>query len=135
MALRRGFKTEAASTAGEVRAELGLGPLDRLDPLELADWLDIPVVPLSELADRQGPIRHLLDGEPEAFSTVTVFRGVERTIVHNDAHTPDARTAIFPTSWDMGCSCTHLRQPLTTAAAELGTRTSRTKPVGWPAVS
>jgi len=88
MALRRGFKTEAASTAGEVRAELGLGPLNRLDPLVLADWLDIPVVPLSELADRHSPIRHLLDGEPEAFSAVTVFRGVERTIVHNDAHAP-----------------------------------------------
>ena len=37
MALRRGFKTEAAALALEVRAELGLRPFDRLAPLELAD--------------------------------------------------------------------------------------------------
>lgn len=86
MALRRGFKTEATSTAGEVRTELGLSPVDRLDPLDLANWLDIPVISLSELADRHSPIRHLLDVEPKAFSAVTVFRGIERTIVHNDAH-------------------------------------------------
>ena len=87
--VRRGFKTEAESIALEVRAELGLSSTDPLDPLALADHLDIPVVALSSL--RHAPaaaVRHLQDVEPEAFSAVTVFDGLRRTIVHNDAHAP-----------------------------------------------
>lgn len=87
MALRRGFKTEAKSTAGEVRSELGLGDLNALDPWALAKHLDIPVVPLSALRD-DAPFatRHLHSVEPGAFSAVTVFCGHRRTIVHNDCH-------------------------------------------------
>jgi len=88
MGFQRGFKSESASTANEIRAELKLGTFDALDPFALAEWLEIPIVPLSDLVDGHREIRHLLDVEPEAFSAVTVFRGVERTIVHNDAHSP-----------------------------------------------
>jgi Zn-dependent peptidase ImmA (M78 family) len=86
MGYRRGFKTEANATALETRAELGLGPLDRLDPRKLADFLDIPVLELSQLAEDAPALDHLLHTEPEVFSAVTVFRGTERTIVHNDGH-------------------------------------------------
>jgi Zn-dependent peptidase ImmA (M78 family) len=85
---RRGFKTEANSTALEVRGELGLGPLDRLDPRGLAEWLEIPIWTLSEMCTNHPNIRHLVTQEPEAFSAVTVFRGRERRIVHNDGHAP-----------------------------------------------
>jgi Zn-dependent peptidase ImmA (M78 family) len=89
MAYRRGFKTEAHALAVEVRAELGLNPLDRLDPFELADHLEIPVLPLTALRD-QNPacVRHFTQLEPEAFSGVTVFSGHRRMIVYNDAHVP-----------------------------------------------
>jgi hypothetical protein len=50
VAYRRGFKSEAEQIAGEVRCELGLGSLDRLDPRLLAEHLDIPVVSLTEMA-------------------------------------------------------------------------------------
>lgn len=87
MGLRRGFKTDAAGLAKEIRAELGLGPFDRLDPYELARHLDIPVLALSELRESApDAVRHFLSTEPEAFSAVTVFRGHYRVNVHNDAH-------------------------------------------------
>lgn len=88
MAYRRGFKTEATATALEVRAELGLGPLERLDPRLLAEYLDIPIWDLTDLAARATAALHLVEVEPEVFSAVTVFRGTERTIVHNNGHAP-----------------------------------------------
>lgn len=88
MTYRYGFKTEANATALETRAELGLGPLDKLDPRKLAEFLEIPVLDLSQLAADAPALNHLLRIEPEAFSAVTVFCGVERTIVHNDGHAP-----------------------------------------------
>lgn len=86
MAYRRGFKTEANATAFETRAELSLAWTDPLDPRALADYLDIPVVALSEIVETVPAVEHLLRSEPEAFSAVTVFCGTERTIVHNDGH-------------------------------------------------
>ena len=83
---RYGFKTEASGLASEVRQELGLTSLERLDPWQLAGHLEIPVVALSDLAGDHAAIRHLLNVEPEAFSAATVFCGVQRTIVHNDGH-------------------------------------------------
>lgn len=93
MGYRRGFKTEANALAAEVRAELGLDPLHRLDPWALADHLAIPVVALSELRASARGIAHLLDVEPESFSGVTVFRGSSRTVVHNDAHADVRQTS------------------------------------------
>jgi Zn-dependent peptidase ImmA (M78 family) len=88
MAYRRGFKSEAEALAREIRAELGLGPLDPLDPFLLADHLEIPVVPLSDIERTNAGVCPLLTTEQGAFSAVTVFRGNRRLIVHNDAHHP-----------------------------------------------
>lgn len=87
MGLRRGFKTEANDIAAEIRTELGLAPLDPLDPVAVADKLAIPIIALSDFVEAP-KAQYLLTGEPEAFSAVTVFRGTERTIVHNDGHAP-----------------------------------------------
>ena len=81
---RYGFKTEAADLAREVRAELGLGAFDRLDPRTLAAHLDIPILDLSALMTDAPNVAHLRDVEPGVFSAVTVFYGTHRTIVHND---------------------------------------------------
>ena len=86
--LRRGFKTEAEALAKEVRAELGLAKLDRLDPYHLANHLEIPVVGLSELPQDLSGAQHFLSVERETFSAVTVFDGHRRMIVHNDSHFP-----------------------------------------------
>jgi Zn-dependent peptidase ImmA (M78 family) len=87
VAYRRGFKSEANAIACEVREELGLLLLDRLDPWALAEHLAIPVLGLSELeSTASDAVRHLGEVEPEAFSAVTVFSGSRRIIVHNDFH-------------------------------------------------
>ena len=87
MAYRHGFKSEANSIAREVRDELGLAALDALDPLVLAEHLDVPVTPLSDFrSEAPGAVHHLQRIDLEAFSAVTVFAGSKRNIVHNDAH-------------------------------------------------
>lgn len=118
MGLRRGFKTEANSTAEELRGELGLGPLDSLDPLALAVHLDIPVLDLSELAEVAPAVMHLLDVEPAAFSAITVFAGTRRMIVHNDAHAPARRNSNVTHELSHGL----LLHPPTLALDHLGCR-------------
>ncbi len=86
MAVRRGFKSEAADLAGEVRAELGLGLFDCFDPRQLAQHLDVPIVPLSDLAPACSGALYFLSAELETFSALTVFEGHRRIIIHNDAH-------------------------------------------------
>lgn len=85
--MRRGFKAQANRTARELRSELGLGPTDPLDPWKLADFLEIPVIGLGELAQTiPGAVRQFQQVESGAFSAATVFAGRRRMIVHNDAH-------------------------------------------------
>ena len=86
MTLRRGFKREAAELADEVRGELGLATFDRLDPKQLAQHLEIPILPLTEFAVTRRDAHYFLSVEPRAFSAVTVFDGHRRIIVHNDVH-------------------------------------------------
>jgi hypothetical protein len=59
MAFRRGFKTEANEIVVEVREELELTLYDRLNPRTLAEWLEIPIVDLSEFAADAPAVRHL----------------------------------------------------------------------------
>ena len=85
--MRRGFKTEASALAREVRAELSLSPTAPLDVWQLAEHLEIPVIPLSSFHDAApNAARLFLNGGEEIFSGVTVFRGPSRTVVFNDAH-------------------------------------------------
>lgn len=86
MAFRRRFKREANDIVVEVRHELGLSLCDALDPYVLAEWLEIPIIALSDFVDEAPAVAHLLRIETGVFSAVTVFCGSKRTIVHNDAH-------------------------------------------------
>jgi Zn-dependent peptidase ImmA (M78 family) len=92
LTLRRGFKSEAERIASELRAELDLSPLDKLDPAQLAEHLGIPVFGLSEIGRfdgaRGGFIHVLQNAERDTFSARTVFVGERRLIIHNDSHAP-----------------------------------------------
>ena len=89
MGYRRGFKSEANATAREIRAEMGLRDLDKLDPWALAAHLLVPVEPLSDYArDAPQAVHHFSVADPGAFSACTVFDGARRKIVHNNAHLP-----------------------------------------------
>jgi hypothetical protein len=86
--LRRGFKAEAEALAQLVRAELGLGPLDRLDCSLLAEAWGIPVVTVGELREdgaSEASIQHLL-GPAAGFSAATVCVGRRRLIIYNQRH-------------------------------------------------
>jgi len=93
MGYRRGFKTDAEKIAGDTRRELGIGALDPLDPVVLAESLGVPVLALSELATEAPEVLYLLNVEPSAFSATTVFDGNRRIIVHNDGHVPVRRNS------------------------------------------
>lgn len=91
--LRRGFTGEAEAIAEASREDLGIKNIDRLDPLRLAQKLEIPVVSLGGLPSLCGDapgLREaiaLLHGEEQsALSAVTVFAGTRRLIVYNGQH-------------------------------------------------
>jgi Zn-dependent peptidase ImmA (M78 family) len=88
--LRPGFKAVAEDIAQAVRAELGLGPLDALDCIALAEAWGIPVVSLGELREdgaKDSSVRHLLS-EDAGFSATTVVLGTRRLIVYNPRQPP-----------------------------------------------
>lgn len=94
MARGRTTRTDMHAIAREVRRELGLGDLDRLDPWALAAHLEIPVWALTDYRDAAPAVVDRLGiQEPDAFSAVTVFNGVRRTIVHNDMHIPERQAS------------------------------------------
>jgi Zn-dependent peptidase ImmA (M78 family) len=90
---RRGFRTEAEGLSAEVRLEMGIGHYGALDPYALAEFLDVPILPLTALRAAPDAIAVLRGPEQAAFSAMTVFRGSRRVIVHNDAHSPARRAS------------------------------------------
>jgi IrrE N-terminal-like domain len=91
--VKRGFKAEAERIATDSRLELGLKCTDRLDPIDLAKHLEIPVVTMRELDWLYGGISNFLHyfsaTDPDSFSAVTIFVSrYRRMIVHNENHHP-----------------------------------------------
>ena len=85
----RGFKADCTRLAADLRTELGLAPLDRLDPRLLAELYGIPVLELSELrafGASATAVRSLVGSDRGCFSALTVFEGTRRLIVENPAH-------------------------------------------------
>ncbi|RUX73381.1 ImmA/IrrE family metallo-endopeptidase [Mesorhizobium sp. M7A.F.Ca.US.006.04.2.1] len=85
MAFRHGFKAEANRIALKVRDKMGLGPIDRIDPIAICAEFDIVLLKLSEL---DCDAKAFLGRDQSAFSAVTVPRGATTAIVHNDSHHP-----------------------------------------------
>lgn len=76
-----------------VRAELGLKPVEPLDPRALADLLEVPVRPVSCLRGDgvAAAVDHFRGGGQAMFSAVTIFPDYpshRRVILYNDANTP-----------------------------------------------
>jgi Zn-dependent peptidase ImmA (M78 family) len=88
MAYRRGFKAEANWYSREMRRELGLAPHSPLCPWKLAAHLDFPLVPLSSFREvSPGIVSYFRTAAGQKdFSAITLFDGMERWIVYNDAH-------------------------------------------------
>lgn len=83
---QRGFKAEASRLASEIRSELGLSLFDPLESTLLAEYLEIPILPLTKLSGLCTGADHFLSTSQDVFSAATVFHGAKRMIVHNDSH-------------------------------------------------
>jgi Zn-dependent peptidase ImmA (M78 family) len=85
--VRRGFKRDSREIAAQIRTELGLTAHHALDPLRLAEHLEIPVWPISSFqADLPKATGILLSDTGTTVSGVLAFDGHRRVIIHNDAH-------------------------------------------------
>jgi IrrE N-terminal-like domain len=96
---KRGFKSECESLAATVRAEIGLGTREPLDPRALAAHLGIPVYPVSSLAGNSAvaaAIDYVRTTDPSVMSAMTIFPGWprrHRVIIFNDANTPQRQNS------------------------------------------
>lgn len=93
--MQRGFKAHAKRLAIEVRAELGLGPCDPLDPRDLAAEYGIPIYTVCELTAACDPaVAAWVQGPGQGvFSAALVPVGTGRFIVDNDLHAPTRRAS------------------------------------------
>jgi len=94
--VKRGFKSAAERIAKEMRDELDLTDDARLEPLELAECLAIPVFSLrqvSRVAPGNSFSRYFAAVDPDSFSAITIFQGYERFIVHNENHHPNRQAS------------------------------------------
>lgn len=91
--MARGDRKFAEELAEDIRTELGLSNLVRLDPLRLLAHLQIPALSLTQLtellpqdASLRESVAVLQSEDQSSLSAVTVFRGHRRLIVFNDKH-------------------------------------------------
>ena len=123
---RRGFKTQAERLSMELRAELRLGAMERLDPRALAQHLAIPVVDLSDLrasGASAAAVYHFQRVATDVVSAFTVVDGFKRLIVINDAHAPTRQAS------DLAHELSHVvleHEGLVSARPGVGTFVTRT---------
>lgn len=93
--MRHGFKAHAKRLAVEGRAELGLGPFDRLDPRDLAAEYGIPIYTIGALANACEPaVADWVNGPGQGiFSAALVPVGTGRFIIDNDLHAQTRRAS------------------------------------------
>jgi Zn-dependent peptidase ImmA (M78 family) len=84
-------KSACKRLAAELRSEIGLHPMDALDPWKLAQLYGIDVVPLSSLPISSDIRDHFTHVRPEVFSGALVPIGNGAVIVENDSHPPVRR--------------------------------------------
>jgi Zn-dependent peptidase ImmA (M78 family) len=87
IALRRGFKTWCENAARGYRRELGLSPIERLDPRILAKHLRITIWTPAEIPGL-GPkdVQHLTVTSRESWSAATLRNGDASLIIINNGH-------------------------------------------------
>lgn len=83
-----------AEVAAEERAELGLQPMDPLDPYQLCEAHGIDVYSIEDLEDSlcgHEVISHFTDHRPSLWSAALIPIGSARVIVENTTHEPPRR--------------------------------------------
>jgi hypothetical protein len=89
MTLRYGFKAEANAWSRDLRLEMSLPAESPVSAFALCEYLELPLLPLSNVDADQLHLEYFLSGDGRrTFSAVTLDVGGQRWIVHNDAHDP-----------------------------------------------
>jgi len=84
---RHGFKSWCERIALEKRSELGLKPVDRLDPYALAKRLAVVVRFPKDVPGLSGEcLKRLLQDDPDSWSAVSLRKGAKTLIIMNSAH-------------------------------------------------
>lgn len=92
--LRRGFKKEAEEYSTELRLELGLKACDPIDPIKLANHLDVPVYGLSSHPSIPDEVKTYFATKGNTdFSATTLADGTYRAVVHNDYQHPNRQNS------------------------------------------
>jgi Zn-dependent peptidase ImmA (M78 family) len=85
--LERGFKARAERTSAGLRGELGLSEFDRLNPHQLAAYLDVRLLTPSDVPGVTTELLHqLLTVDPWGWSAVTIVQGNAALIIFNPRH-------------------------------------------------
>lgn len=91
MTLKRINKAACKRLAGEVRTELGLDPMQALNPWQLAELYGVPVVALGNLPLDHAIRDHFHTVRPDVFSGALLPHRRGAVIVENDAHPLERR--------------------------------------------
>lgn len=84
---RRGFKQEVAELVADIRSDFGSRPLDPVEPVEIAAWLEIPVLGVSQAGpELTGAFRSSTAWDK--FHAATLPFGTGHLIIHNDLSPP-----------------------------------------------
>lgn len=87
--LRRGFVKEANEYASEFREELNLHNSDPICPFVLCEYLQIPIIGLSQHPTIPNSVKSYFGSRgQDDFSATTLVDGNFKEIVHNDYHHP-----------------------------------------------
>lgn len=87
-------KTQLRALAVEVRSELSLQDHEPLDPLTLAEFYGIDVLPITALDEAPDALAHFTDTKPSVFSGALIPCADGSTvIIENDTHTPERRVS------------------------------------------
>jgi Zn-dependent peptidase ImmA (M78 family) len=79
-------KANCKRLAAELRAEIGLEPMDPLDPWRLADLYGVTVIPMSDLPLSSVVREYFSVERPDVFSGALVPVRTGAVIIENDAH-------------------------------------------------
>ncbi len=104
--MKRGFKSAAERIAKEMRDELDLTDDARLEPLELAECLAIPVFSLrqvSRVAPGNSFSRYFAAVDPDSFSAIPFFRAKSASSFTTRTTTRIVKPVIWHTRFRIHC--------------------------------
>jgi Zn-dependent peptidase ImmA (M78 family) len=85
--LERGFKARAERTSAGLRGELGLSAFERLEPRQLAEYLEVKLLTPSDVPGMTEELLHqLLAVDPWGWSAVTIVQGDAALVIFNPRH-------------------------------------------------